>query len=428
VLLGIKRLSHTLPFWNVCDSFCIAIKLYVVIQHQYQYFYTFEKEASMPTQALSPSVVQPTAAPMMKLYAAISALPRPKSYIGKFLTVAFLGVHVPLIALVLYVAVGKGTWTDALALLVVALVATLAGTGVTLFVQGRLLAPITQTSRALKQYVETRSLPALPTTFSDDAGRLMANAQQCVTTLDDLLQMKNNLLAVLSHDVRTPLTSIILGIDLLKSHLEDPIKNKEHMERMLGRIMASAYYQLDLMNNILSLARSNSGMMEVQPTPTTLQDIMETASNNATLQAEAKGIRFEAVNEAPASTALQVDIEKTTQIINNLLHNALKFTPSSGSVKLTARATDNEVEFSVEDSGIGMSEDIVEQIFQRFSAGQRKGTASETGTGLGLWICKTFTEIQGGHIAVYSKAGEGTRFTVRLPKVVQQRAIRAMVA
>lgn len=365
--------------------------------------------------------------PTMNLYKAIANLPRPQSYIGKFLLVAFLGVHVPLIALVVYVALGKESWSDALSLLLVALVATLIGTGITLFVQGKLLAPIIETSRALKTYVEQRTLPSLPTTFSDEAGNLMANAQRCLTTLDDLLQMKNNLLAVLSHDVRTPLTAIILGVDTLKMYIDEAVKD-ERVERTLDRMMASAYYQLDLMNNILSLARSNSGMMEVKPKSITLEEIMDTASNNAVLQAQTKEITFESNIEASPSTILHIDVEKTLQIINNLLHNALKFTPSGGNVKLSARATDDTVEFSVQDSGIGMSEEVMEEIFQRFSAGQRTGTANETGTGLGLWICKTFTEIQDGSIAVYSKVGEGTRFTVRLPKTVQQKTVRAMVA
>jgi signal transduction histidine kinase len=362
----------------------------------------------------------------MGIYAAFTKLPRPKSYIGKFLTTAFLGVHVPLIALIVYVSIGK-TWSEALPLLIVALVATLAGTGITLWVQGKLLAPLTETSRALKDYVETRSLPALPTSFSDDAGMLMMNAQRCVTTLDDLLQMKNNLLAVLSHDVRTPLSSIVLGIDMLKIYLEQPAKNAAGIEKVLTHMTASAYYQLDLMNNILSLARSNSGTMEVNTTPTTLDALMETASNNAILQAQAKGIQFESFIEATAATPLSLDVEKTLQIINNLLHNALKFTSTGGTVRLTARCTEQDVEFSVQDSGVGMSTDVMEHLFQRFSLGQRIGTANETGTGLGLWICKTFTEIQGGEITVYSKVGEGTRFTVRLPRIVQNRKVRGMM-
>jgi signal transduction histidine kinase len=368
-----------------------------------------------------------TSTSAINLYKALANLPRPQSYIGKFLLVAFLGVHVPLIALVIYVALGKDSWSAALSLLLVALIATLVGTGITLFVQGKLLAPIIETSRALKAYVEHRTLPSLPTMFTDEAGTLMANAQRCLTTLDDLLQMKNNLLAVLSHDVRTPLTAIILGVDTLKMYMDDTVKD-ERVERTLDRMMASAYYQLDLMNNILSLARSNSGMMEVKPKSITLQEIMDTASNNAVLQAQTKEINFESTLEASPSTLLCIDVEKTLQIINNLLHNALKFTPSGGNVKLTARATDNEVEFSVQDSGVGMSEEVMEQIFQRFSAGQRAGTANETGTGLGLWICKTFTEIQDGTITVYSKVGEGTRFTVRLPQTVQQKTVRAMAA
>ena len=143
--------------------------------------------------------------PKLSLYRALSRLPRPRTYLGKFLLTAFLGVHVPLIAVVCYVTARSQQWEGALPILLVALAATLVGTLATMYVQGRLLAPVLETSRALNDYVEQKILPALPTGFSDEAGRLMKDAQGCVIHLADLLQLKKR--SARNHVARCPVAT-----------------------------------------------------------------------------------------------------------------------------------------------------------------------------------------------------------------------------
>src|SRR5687767_10833521 len=123
--------------------------------------------------------IRPSLAPL-SVYHAFAALRAPRSYVGKFLLSAFVGVHVPLIAMLLYATLTSQSWAGAWPLLLVGLLATLLGTAITLLVQRALLAPLSYTATALNEYVTHKTLPSLPTQYEDEAGQLMQNAQHCV--------------------------------------------------------------------------------------------------------------------------------------------------------------------------------------------------------------------------------------------------------
>ena len=110
-----------------------------------------------------------------------------------------------------------------------------------------------------------------------------------------------------------------------------------------------------------------------------------------------------------------MDVAKTKQLVTNLVTNAIKFTPSGGTIALTADYQNGIVIFRVRDSGLGMDAATRAALFQPFSNAQRTGTAKEAGTGLGLWICKTFVDAQDGQISVESEPGAGSCFIVNLP-------------
>ncbi|MCS6808031.1 MAG: HAMP domain-containing sensor histidine kinase [Bacteroidota bacterium] len=355
------------------------------------------------------------------LYQRFSSLGFPKTYIGKFLLVAFLGVHVPLIIFCIYVAFSTYSWYEALPFVIIALFATLLGTGLTLFVQSRLLAPITQVSQALTEYTLHRTLPNLPTHFTDEAGVLMTNTQHSIEQLEQLLSMKNTLLSILSHDIRSPLTASILAMDILEEQLQSSSVNVPLMTKLLQQIRSSSQYQLGLMNSILELARAETQNIRLNIEETTATDIVEQVLSTTLLQAESKNITLSTeISPELCNLVLQVDRDKTAQVLNNLVHNAIKFTNSGGSITLRAAYTHNHVEFHVTDTGIGMDEQTQTELFKRFSKAQRHGTSGEQGAGLGLWICTTFTEAQNGTLTVQSILNQGTTFTVRLPIVVQE--------
>jgi signal transduction histidine kinase len=357
----------------------------------------------------------------LAIYARLAALSWPRSYVGKFLLTAFLGVHVPLIAIVVYVALGSRDWAAALPVLGVALAATLGGTLATLYVQGRLLAPLLRTSDALQAYLARREVPELPTGYTDEAGSLMRSAQECAEHLDALIRLKGDLLAVLSHDIRSPLTSISAANDLARLELARPVAEMEveELREYTDIIRDAVGRQLALMNDILFLARAESGRVEVSRERAAPAELVRRAVDGVRMQARQKGVELSVAAVPGDDVLVALDVPRTLQVLANLLQNAVKFTPAGGSVAAGAALGGGEVEFQVRDTGVGLRPEDAKHLFQRFSAGQRAGTASEGGSGLGLWICKTFTELQGGRITAEGLPGGGSCFRVRLPAATE---------
>lgn len=359
----------------------------------------------------------------LAIYRTLAAWRWPTSYAGKFLLVAFLGVHVPLLTLVTFVTIREASWKAAVPILVVTLFATLAGSAVTLFVQNRLLAPVLETGDALQAYATRRALPDLPTGFTDEAGMLMRNAQETVTRLDELLRLKNDLLAVLAHDLRAPLATISTAGAMATELLDAPGATGQasaSLAPLLKAIRSAADRQLALIGTLLALARSDAGVMELQPTRTTVAELLERVRESAAMAAERKRVTLHVEGTAAAELGLCVDVPKTQQVLDNLVNNAIKFTSPGGRVELTVTHDDDWVLLTVSDTGVGMDEDVREKLFTPFTTAHRPGTSGETGTGLGLWIARSFTELQGGTIAVESEPMRGTSFVVKLPRRVER--------
>lgn len=352
---------------------------------------------------------------LLHAYHWCSRLRWPKSYVGKFLFTAFVGVHVPLIAMTIYVVVSLENWSLALPVLIVGLLATLFGTGLTLLFQKQLLAPIVVTAEALDRYTRHQTIPSLPMTYSDEAGRLMQNTQLCIEHLNQLLAMKNDLLSVISHDTRAPLSNIILASQMIDLMLKHPQANTAEIHTFNTMIRTAADRQIELMNSLMTLARADTGRLDVQRSAIALRELLEGTIKNHQLRADHKGVHLLLSNSADPRQMLCIDVAKTEQVLNNLIQNALKFTPEGGTVQLRARVEDDRISLTVRDTGMGMDESVLKNLFKPFTIERRQGTAGEPGTGLGLWICKTFTEVQGGTIGVQSALGAGTTFEIQLP-------------
>jgi len=351
----------------------------------------------------------------LAFYQSLARITWPKSYVGKMLLIAFLGVHIPLLSLISYTAIVTIHWTTAFSVIAVGVVATVIGSTITMLVQARALAPILQASTALNRYIANGELPTLPTNFTDEAGQLMANTQECITHLDSLLQLKQDLLAILSHDIRNPITSVTLATDLMTRELARPTLDAARLQRHLLKIRTASQQQMNLVANTLTLIQSEAGKLATQPTEVDLHKFSEELMAETQLQADHKGVSYQAkVTSAPGQKAI-LDVVKTKQLVTNLVTNAIKFTPTGGTITLEVEYQHDGVTLRVRDSGMGMDEATRAALFQRFSRAQRAGTAREAGTGLGLWICKTFVEAQNGSITVESEPGVGSCFTVYLP-------------
>lgn len=361
----------------------------------------------------------------LNFYRRFASLRWPASYTGKLLLVAFFGTHVPLLGLVIFVAL-SASWSAMWALITIALLFTLLGMFITLFVQSWLLAPIEYTTEALVQYLDDGTLPDLPTEYTDAAGLLMEHTQRTITRLDEHIRFKNRLLRVLSHDARTPVASVIMASETIRAELQEQAPDLEVLDEMAKIIRHSAQYQLGLLDNLMMASEAEATHFQVRTDRITLHTLLELVVKGTHLLAAHKEITVEINAQSAAPMILDTDVSKLKQVLTNLLSNAIKFSPRGTRIEVGATVSAGTLLIYVEDQGIGITEAQMAHLFEPFSETQQLGTEEETGFGLGLWVSKTFTELLGGFLDVTSEPGKGSTFIVHFPvKAVQQAKQRA---
>lgn len=228
-------------------------------------------------------------------------------------------------------------------------------------------------------------------------------------------QAKSRFLANMSHELRTPLNAI-LGFGRNMARAED-LSAKHHKE--VDIITRSGDHLLQMIDEILSLSRIEAGRVELQEINFDLIHALEDLNQMFSIRAEAKGVNFNLVLDPSLPRVIQADQGKLRQILINLLGNAIKFTERGyislqASTQHTSATGDLVLQLSVEDSGPGIEEDQIDNIFDSFMRGSHTGDPIP-GTGLGLAICYSLAEVMNGRIEVMSKVGEGSLFRVNLP-------------
>lgn len=228
-----------------------------------------------------------------------------------------------------------------------------------------------------------------------------------------LNEEKDDMLRIVSHDMRSPLGSIIGLASILK---EGDFDTKEEVQELSEMIEFSAESMLKLVNSLLDVAKLESGTIKIEREEVYLRDLLQNILYGFQPIAQKKQITI--LQQLPEKKLLlHVDRPKLQQIISNLVSNALKFTPSEGKVTITFQDDGKDLILSVSDTGIGISKEMLEEVFKKFGKFQRTGTNKEKGTGLGLSIVKRFVELHNGSIRVDSEEQKGTTFTIRLPDV-----------
>lgn len=331
-----------------------------------------------------------------------------KSYTFKFLFIAFLGIHIPLIGLVVFVLFRPDS-VNAFTVLLLTLVLTLGATATTLFVMNGLLVPLRRSRQALDNYIKKRELPKLPVHFRDEAGVLMQNIQLTVTELNDLLEEKKDLTSLLSHDLRTPLNNIKILGDFLKGET-DPEAAKE----LVHMIVDSSSEQLKLLENILDLLRQDH-LLEEQTANESVntQALVDEIIGSFAGQAKEKSIRLKTELDYNGSIDVRPDLFK--QVMKNLMSNAIKFSYPESEVKVSVRKTSAETLIQVQDSGMGFEPQVSERLFDRFTKNGRKGTAGENSTGVGLHLSRKIIKRHKGDLVAESAGpNRGSTFTISL--------------
>jgi signal transduction histidine kinase len=222
---------------------------------------------------------------------------------------------------------------------------------------------------------------------------------------------KSNFLSVMSHELRTPLSAIIGYADLLEHGIDGPLNDGQRAK--LARIRASSNHLLQLIEEVLAFAERGRGPDVLRLEDTTVQQIMEDVAAVAESLAEASGVEL-TMTAPPDPVAMHTDARMVRQILLNLITNGFKFT-DEGAVTVTAEGADGEVVFVVEDTGIGIESERIQDIFEPFWQAEDPMTRRIGGTGLGLSVARSFARQLGGDVLAESRMGEGSAFTVRLP-------------
>lgn len=270
---------------------------------------------------------------------------------------------------------------------------------------------ITQTAGKIARAQDLgRRLP-VPTT-DDEVGRLVSTFNAMLERLDQLFQAQQRLGADVSHELRTPLTTIRGNVDLLRRGAADDLAERA---AALDAIEGEVDRMSRLVADLLLLAQAEAGtQLEKQPVEldTLILEVYRQAQLMSATQFPA-GERVTICLGHEDQAIIEGDPDRLKQLLLNLIDNALKYTSSGGTVTISLHRDQEWVRVSVEDTGVGIPPDVLPHIFDRFYRAQREG---RKGVGLGLSIARWIAEAHGGRLSVESEVGQGTTFTLWLPK------------
>lgn len=233
--------------------------------------------------------------------------------------------------------------------------------------------------------------------------------------IQEASRLKSEFLANMSHELRTPLNSIIGFADLLYDREVDP-SSAQYLD-FVGDIRKSGKHLLQLINDVLDLAKVESGKMEFWPEPLQLEAVLSEVVTMMRTTAAQKRLRIDLIVGAEVQTVV-LDPSRLKQVLYNYLSNAIKFTPEAGNIQVRAAGEgEDRVRIEVIDSGVGITEGDLARLFVEFQQLDAGSAKRHAGTGLGLALTKRIVEAQGGSVGVESKLGAGSRFYAVLPRM-----------
>ncbi|MGQ9505093.1 MAG: ATP-binding protein [Thermogutta sp.] len=294
---------------------------------------------------------------------------------------------------------------------------------------------ITEGNTALRAHIHTRDeFELLANAFNRMLSHLVAiqdelrqvNAEldakldevaQLNMQLYEMNRVKSDFMATMSHELRTPLNSI-LGFSEVLASIESL---DEKQRRYVQNIQKSGRILLEMINNVLDLAKMEAGRMEIRPTEFSIEQVVHAQCDMARPLSEKKNLQL-TVDVQPNLPPMFQDQNRVAQILNNLLSNAIKFTPEGGAIRVTVRQNaDGDMILRVADTGVGIAEEDRQIIFEKFRQGRTAMPDGDPlkreypGSGLGLSIVKELCRLLGGEVSVESELGRGSIFTVKLP-------------
>ncbi|HYJ37304.1 MAG TPA: HAMP domain-containing sensor histidine kinase, partial [Chitinophagaceae bacterium] len=226
--------------------------------------------------------------------------------------------------------------------------------------------------------------------------------------LTELNSLKNKLFSVISHDLKTPMYALRNLFQNVKDYDLPP----EEIKKLLPDVVNELNYTTGLMENLLQWAKSQMQSNSVRPQKLDILKIISEVKQLLTIQAEAKGIKLEF--KPDQVLYVYADRDMVNLVLRNLISNAIKFTPENGRIQIKVQEKRSFIQVCVSDNGVGISSENLNKLFTEYYTS--KGTSDESGTGLGLMLCKEFLSKNGGQMKVESQEGKGSTFSFTLPR------------
>jgi signal transduction histidine kinase len=341
-----------------------------------------------------------------------------ESHSFKFLLVLFLGIHIPLIGLIMFFRMGNST-LPLFTFVILAFVMTLISTIFTFIISRKFLIPIIKIENELKRYLKKEIIPNLKVSKTDKVSSVLLNAQKIIERQEKLLKQKDDLVALLAHDLRSPLYQTIALCEIIKTE-----ENKENIAHYCDVLDQEMNKQLEFLLEILALLRQESVYLDTTNHKNiNLYELLNDIVNSLKLSIKNKSIVVE-ITDFKQDMVMFAHPELVRQAFQNLMTNAIKFSHKNGRIMVQAAETGNRMlQIKFKDDGIGFLPQNSTNIFDRFTQIRQMGTNGEGSVGLGLYLTKNIIEQHNGKIEASSEGKDkGATFTITLQKSMTQEA------
>jgi signal transduction histidine kinase len=248
----------------------------------------------------------------------------------------------------------------------------------------------------------------LARSFNEMSAQLEAAAEK----QRELEQLRRDLVAWISHDLRTPLASIRVILEALGDGVVD---DPEAVDRYLRTAQHHIRSLSSLLDDLFDVAQIEAGGLKIEPRPSSIGDLISDTLESFSAVAAQKGVTLQG-SVAPGTDPVEMDVQKVGRVLYNLLDNALRHTPRGGMIEVLATAADDHVRVEVCDDGEGIRGEDLPRVFERFYRGEKSRSRATGGAGLGLAIVKGIVEAHGGDVGIDSQPGKGTRVWFILPQ------------
>lgn len=306
------------------------------------------------------------------------------------------------------------TWTAVTTAMALGVILALAGTAVVTFQLTRDLSRLSEATKAVAQrkFRESAHM-ASQITSKDEIGTLALAFNDMADILARFDAMTEQFYATVAHELRSPLAAMLETIRVIETKAAGPVTEKQ--ERLVAIFRKGIERLLLLVKAMLRMAQANAGMLSVEHHWFALDAAVTQAVETLRPQIEQRGITLK-LEIGPNADRLLGDEDHIIQVVDNLLRNALRFTPAQGTITVTLSGTAEDVRIAVKDTGVGIPAKLLPVVFDRF----QQMHVGRDGTGLGLAIVKSLVEAHGGRVTVESQEGTGSLFTVILPKNTEE--------